>query len=242
MTPLQSLILQQHQATLQQSYRAPDLSNYRRREQEQSDDSESEEECADDEDYYDNEDRSSPRTAQALLLHRRRVILTDPAPSYVPPPSNTSHDPESATTYNSDDDDDWFHSNTKKRIIANLIDDNSDIHLHINEDLKKANYKQIYSMYVNKVKFSYKHFQPNFKRLLDSYREKKGPFDPSALGSSPTKWYTSVNEMSDGYILLKSLWRDRKDEMSSMLVQEIWNSHPVFQQYPLEKFKDYNYK
>lgn len=41
-------------------------------------------------------------------------------------------------------------------------DKDSDIHLQINDNLKKANYRKIYDLYVNKKdKYPYKRFQPN---------------------------------------------------------------------------------
>ena len=212
---------------------------YRRQEEAESDDSESDEEQTHQDDCIEEEDEDTPTLSTAHA--RRRVILTDAVPLYDPPQRATR---STAESYSSDDDvpTDWKNSNTKKRIIAHLKDPNSDIHLQINDDLKKANYRVIYNMYVNSNKFAYKSFQPNFKRLLDSFHEKKGPFDPRLEDSAPKKWYTSTKQQSDGYILLKYLWRHRSDEMNIMTAEQIWNSHPVFQKYPLQKFKEYNYK
>lgn len=241
---LQLQWLIKEKATQQQQHRhvAGDYKTYRRQEEVESDDSESDGENKY-QDYYEEEDENTPSTAQALLLRRRRVILTDAVPPYEPP--QPQRPTETATeSYSSDDDvpTDWKHSNTKKRLIANMKNADSDIHLQINKDQTKANYQMIYNMYVNSNKFTYKRFQPNFKSLLKSFREKKGPFDPLLHDSAPTKWYTSTKQQSDGYILLKYLWRNRNDEMNSMTAEQVWNSHPVFQKYTLQKFKEYNYK
>ncbi len=100
----------------------------------------------------------------------------------------------------------------------------------------------IYLKYVNSGTYLYKRFQPNFKSLLDDFREKKGLFDPRLEEADIPKWYTSEKQQSDGYILLMYLWRHREAEMVTMTAEQIWQSHPEFQRYNLKKFKEYNYK
>lgn len=101
----------------------------------------------------------------------------------------------------------------------------------------------IYTKYVDSNKYPYNRFQPNFKKLLNDFREKIGPFDPKLAKADVPKWYTSKTEQSDGYILLMYLRRHRKDELINMTAKQIWEAHPAFQQYTiLEKFKEYNYK
>lgn len=170
----------------QQQYRTGDafsFSKYRATEDDSDDDESVSEHKHDDDDDEDKDELPEPPSAHALRLRRQRIILTDPAPPaphYVPALVHTAAE-EDEEQFNSEDDEpnDWRNSNTKKRIVAKMKNKDSDIHLQINNDLTKANYRQIYEMYVNKNKYPYKRFQPNFKKLLDSYREKSGPFDPA---------------------------------------------------------------
>ena len=84
------------------------------------------------------------------IPQRRRIILTDAAPS--PPINttathNTSADDEESDEESDDDSPmDWKRSKTKQRIIKELKDQDSDIHLQIDNDLTKANYKRIHEV------------------------------------------------------------------------------------------------
>lgn len=135
----------------------------------------------------------------------------------------------------------WRSSKAKQRIIDALKDEKSDIHLLIghysSKDFTNVNFKQILMKYAgNKYKMS--NFKENMKRLLINRLDKKGPFEVE--GVAP--WYTSPTNVSRGYSLLFMLYMDatKADAISRMPVEEIWESHPQFQLYELEKFKTYN--
>ena len=95
-------------------------------------------ECESSDDDDDEEEGITTDAPSTQLLHRRRILLTDPAPPYVPPPTRVA-----AEVLNCDEDDpsDWKNSNTKKWIVSELNNPSSDIHMLIDENLMKANYK-----------------------------------------------------------------------------------------------------
>ena len=134
----------------------------------------------------------------------------------------------------------WRTSSSKQRIIDELKDEKSDIHLligpHTSSDFKDVNFKQMLNKYAgNKYKLS--NFKENIKRLLLNRQQKTGPF--KAEGVEP--WYTSPKNVSRGYSLLFMLLMDSNKSriISTMAVEEIWKSHPQFQLYELDKFKTY---
>ena len=57
-----------------------------------------------------------------------------------------------------------------------------------------------------------------------------------------TEWYTSPNNVSDGYSLLFSLYMDaiHSQILKKMTVEEIWKSHKHFHCYILNDFAVYN--
>lgn len=137
----------------------------------------------------------------------------------------------------------WKKSKSKQRIIDELKDETSDIHLLIgrfsSDDFSNVNFKQILMKYAsNKYKMS--NFRENLKRLLINHLDKKGPFKVD--GAEVEKWYTSPTNVSRGYSLLFMLYMDatKADVINSMPVKDIWESHPQFQLYDFEKFKTYN--
>ena len=135
----------------------------------------------------------------------------------------------------------WGNSKAKQRIIDELKDDKSDIHLLIGSynatSFSNVNFVRILEKYAhNRYKMS--NFRENLKRLLKHYLGKTGPF--KVEGVEP--WYTSTKNVSRAYSLLFMLYMDKKksSKISGMSVEEIWASHPQFQLYELDKFKTYN--
>ena len=78
------------------------------------------------------------------------------------------------------------------------------------------------------------------KRLLKHFLEKTGPFKVETIAIEP--WYTSVKNVSRGYTLLYLLYMDQRKSraIDAMTVEAIWESHPEFKKYTLDKFKTYN--
>jgi hypothetical protein len=79
------------------------------------------------------------------------------------------------------------------------------------------------------------------KRLLLHLHNKTGPFSKDHRKNEVEKWYTSVNTVSKAYSLLFSLLMNNVSStaLSRMSVDKIWHSDQHFQQYELEKFKEY---
>ena len=135
----------------------------------------------------------------------------------------------------------WAKSKTKQSIIDALKDEASDIHLSIGayseKDYSKVNFKQISGTYAgNKYKMT--NFRTNLKLLLKHHLNKSGPFAADKVES----WYTSANNVSRAYSLLFMLYMNPTQyaKISGMESEEIWESHPQFQLYQLDKFKTYN--
>ena len=139
----------------------------------------------------------------------------------------------------------WGSSKAKQRIIDECKDESSDIQLSIgpytHSDFSQVNFKQILHKYAaDKYKPSL--FRENMKRILRHLLDKSGPFKAEEKKAEP--WYTSTSKSSKAYALLFLLYMNpdsRKARViSDMSAEQIWRSHPEFQQYELEKFKTYN--
>ena len=137
----------------------------------------------------------------------------------------------------------WAQSKSKQRIIDELKDSASDIHLLIGDyddkDFNNVNFVRILQKYAGN---NYKRglFRENMKRILRHFRHKTGPFKAEEIVVEP--WYTSANNVSKGYSLLFMLYMNSETSraINEMTEEEIWDSHPEFQVYELEKFKTYN--
>ncbi|KAL7554043.1 hypothetical protein ACHAWF_018398 [Thalassiosira exigua] len=135
----------------------------------------------------------------------------------------------------------WGESSAKQKIINELKDETSDIHLFVGQhdaaDFKNVNFNQILKRYAgNKYKMSL--FRENMKRLLRHHRNKTGPFKAKKV----ERWYTSAKDTSVAYSLLYSLYMNPNEFkiLNGLSVEQIWKSHPQFQLYELGNFKKYN--
>lgn len=114
----------------------------------------------------------------------------------------------------------WRSSKAKQHIINELKDEESDIYLYIRQ-YSTTNWDSI-----------------NFKKIHELYASK--PFKNEEDVVEP--WYTSVNNVSTAYKLLFLLYMGPKKhrKINNMSGEQIWSSHPLFQQYDIEKFKNWN--
>ena len=88
----------------------------------------------------------------------------------------------------------WRNSKSKGRIINELKDDTSNIHLLIGphtSDFSNVNFQQIKSQYADN-RYQLSNFKSNVKRIINHHINKTGPFKPEGV----EKWYTSVNNVS----------------------------------------------
>lgn len=166
---------------------------------------------------------SNPRTADRANNNNGDNVTQ-------PPPSNDD---------NSAPPSPWGSSKAKQRIIDELKDEESDIHLLIGsyttDNFDNVNFKRMQEKYTgNKYKPS--NFKENIKRQLRHLLNGTGDFKAEEAIIEP--WYTSVNKVSKAYLLLFSLHMGSK--IDNMTEEEIWESDPLFQQYELEPFKTYN--
>ncbi|KAL7432776.1 hypothetical protein ACHAXH_003899 [Discostella pseudostelligera] len=141
----------------------------------------------------------------------------------------------------------WGKSTAKTRIIDELSDPTSDIHLYVGQytagNFRNVNFNTLLQKYAGN-KYKPCRFRENMKLLLTHLDNKTGPFEQNAGGhqkSKVEKWYTSVNNVSKAYSLLFSLLMNdvSSTALARMSVAEIWQSDELFQQYELEKFKEY---
>jgi len=136
----------------------------------------------------------------------------------------------------------WRTSSAKQRIIDELKDITSDIHLLVGQytatDFSKVNFRQILQKYAGNKQYKMSSFRENIKRLLVHLLKKTGPFKAEQV----EPWYTSAKNVSRAYSLLFALYMEpnHSQKIRGMSAEQIWKSHPQFQLYELEKFKTYN--
>ena len=211
--------------------------------------SDAESSSSSDDSYDDDDAGSNDCNKNALPTHFLGVNIdrqSNPIPSELPVEEDNV--PPQLALPNEDEDNNrpptpWARSKSKQNIIDNLKDKNSDIHLLIGDyddnDFTHVNFVKILQTYAgNKYKRSL--FRENMKRILRHFRHETGPFKAEEITVEP--WYTSVNNVSKGYSLLFMLYMNSKTSLTinEMTEEEIWESHPEFQVYELEKFKTYN--
>lgn len=105
----------------------------------------------------------------------------------------------------------WGKSTAKMRIIDELSDPTSDIHLYVGQytagNFGKVNFNALLQKYAGN-KYKPCRFKENMKLLLTHLHNRTGPLEQNARGiqkSKVEKWYTSVNNVSKAYSLLFSL-------------------------------------
>ena len=136
----------------------------------------------------------------------------------------------------------WRYSTSRGKVIVDLKDRSSDIHLHIGtygpRNWKQVEFQPLWENYVNR--YSLSNFTSNLKRLLFHFQSETGVFEDET--AKIESWYTSISNVSKAYSLLFLLYMDSNDSsvINNMTAEEIWESHPQFQQYELDKFKTYS--
>jgi len=136
----------------------------------------------------------------------------------------------------------WKNSSTKQKIIKELKDATSDIHLQIGryttEDFSDVNFKHIRSTYAPRYKHNL--FRENLKRILRHLLNSTGPFKADEdEGIDP---WTSKKKRSKAWHLLYELRMNKEtnNDLNNMTVEQIWESNSLFKQYPLQDFKKYS--
>ena len=137
----------------------------------------------------------------------------------------------------------WQNSKAKARLISELSDSVSDIHLYLGEagkdygkgNWRKVNFDKIKEKFVDS-RWDSGNYRESLKRLLLHYIEKTGPFMSTMEVIEP--WYTSPGNVSPAYALLFSLMmkEDSMKRLESMTIREIWESCDEFQKYDFDKF------
>ena len=141
----------------------------------------------------------------------------------------------------------WGSSTAKQRIIAELKNEDSDIHLHIGQytitNFDNVKFPALLRNFAGN-KYKPNLFRENIKRLLVHFLNKTGPFKGGTEGGNKLvvePWYTSAKNVSKAYALLFSLHMNSTTfcSIEKMSAEEIWKSSPLFQQYELIKFKEH---
>jgi hypothetical protein len=163
---------------------------------------------------------------------------TAPTSPTAPTASTASTAPTPASTPNTTT---WRNSKEKQERINKMKDPLSNIHLMIGryneKEFSNVNFRQILQDYAGN-KFKLSSFEVNLKLQLIHSLNKTGDFK----AETTPPWYTSANNVSRAYSLLFMLYMDesKSQTVRSMSDEEVWKSHPQFQEYKLEKFKTYN--
>jgi hypothetical protein len=99
---------------------------------------------------------------------------------------------------------------------------------------------KIHELYALKHEVS--KFCQNFKRLIESKKNKTGLFKETSKKKSDEikPWYTRSKMTCRGYTLLHDMYMKQPNVIIPMTAEELWTSQPEFQKYPLEDFKRYN--
>ena len=123
----------------------------------------------------------------------------------------------------------WRNSTAKTTIIKELQDEASDIHLFIGtfgpSDWKQVKFEQLREKYAQRYDKS--KFRENLKRLLLHFQNNTGDFSAER---TEEKWYTSPNNVSEGYLLLFSLYMDTPHSKMLQGIQHPWWSLSTWNQ------------
>ena len=118
----------------------------------------------------------------------------------------TTSNSQNQSSSNSSPPSPWQHSTAKKRVIGDLKDSSSDIHLFLGpygpKNWKQVKFDKIWGVYGQRYPKS--NFRENLKRLLLHFQNGTGDFSPE----KKEQWYTSPGNVSKAYSLLFSLCMD----------------------------------
>ena len=137
----------------------------------------------------------------------------------------------------------WQNSRAKARLVREISNTESDIHLYLGEagkDYGKSNWRNVNFDQINQKfvdsRWDTKNFKESLKRLLIHYIDKTGPFMPTVEVIEP--WYTSPRNVSPAYAMLFTLMMKEESmkKLESMTDREIWESCSEFQKYDFGKF------
>ena len=178
--------------------------------------------------------------------NKTRSIYIDVQPvNEIPSPHTSAARPVRNTNDEQGPPSPWATGNTKRRIIDELQNETSDIHLYYSNRATDGKYEINYSTIRDKYaspNHNMNNFRQNIKRLIECLEKKTGPFKEGTSNAinKVEPWYTSCTNTSLGYILLRDLYRYEATRMNNMSAPQIWAAHPQFQLYPLDDFKKYN--
>ena len=202
----------------------------------------------------ESESSTNTNTAPSTYSNHRRSTTQPPSSAVILPSSirtstnlNTDHPHGEDETETDRPPTPWGSSTAKKHIIAELKNEDSDIHLLIGQytttKFDKVKFLALLRNFAgNKYKLHL--FRNNMKGLLVHFMNKTGPFKADIEGGKKLvvePWYTSAKNVSKAYALLFSLHMNPTTYRSieKMSAEEIWKSSPLFQQYELIKFKEH---
>ncbi len=125
----------------------------------------------------------------------------------------------------------------KQRIITELKDKQSDIHLFIPDDptdFKHINYKEIHQCYASRYELS--RFKGYMTTILNNYKSGARQFKDDDIEP-----WTSRSKRSKGWHLLYGLLMNTasKEKLKRMSVDDIHKSEPTFKRYGIKDFEKY---
>lgn len=169
---------------------------------------------------------------EALNFFLNEVTVGDDAELTAVKPQNQNADGDPPSP--------WKNSSAKRKIINDLKDDSSDIHLFLGtygpDNWKQVKFDEIRNLYAER--YNKNNFRENLKRLLLHFQNGTSDFSPE----KEEKWYTSPGNVSAAYSLLFSLYMNPTycKVLKQMTPEDVWESHEQFQRYSLEDFMIYN--
>jgi len=241
-----SFLLQQQQQQLRLARRPHQAAALWRGVEQESSDSESSDSESTDDDTTDDDIVSAPFLLRATQsTHSLRIDTRSASATINNLPAETAASNNIVLTTNDTDHPPtpWGSCKAKQTIIDELKDETSNIYLYVGHytltNFGNVNFKLINKTYAGS-KYKPSLFRENVKRLLKHLLNKTGPFKVEEAAVEP--WYTSVSKVSKAYSLLFLLYMDpsKTCAINNMSAEEVWESHPQFQLYELEKFRNYN--
>ncbi len=132
-----------------------------------------------------------------------------------------------------EDGEEWKTSKQKGDIIAAFLVNESGI-----QSMSPA---QIFDAYADGVGWEKQNTMANIRRLMKQYTNKEGPFSEKEMNKAATpEPFKTKTTQSKAYTLLLQLYmKSSQSGIDKKSDEEIYQSDPIFSQYPLSDFKKY---
>ena len=181
-------------------------------------------------DCKDDSDDDDISSSGSDSLEAELVVNTEPSPTIHTAVAQETDEPVSP----------WRKSKTKAKIISELKNESSEIHLFIGTykpgEYKEVNFKEIHRRWAPRRDKS--NFRTNFKLILKNKHNKTSEFKPEKTKGGA--WKTRSSQSAGWHLLYKLLFDSiSRSRVTAMPIEELWKSSEDFQCYPLADFTKY---